>query len=131
MNGAHILNRVRDFVKKNSNKITIGPGDLKQLPPIEDLTNTRQPDEYADECINQIFKYNVMLTICYRRAIRQPNSVSQQKNMMYDDLWLHKISLSEFVHKYLNTTDDMTASQKNIAYTNMRYLAVSSAIRKS
>ena len=28
---------------------------------------------------------------------------------MYDDIWLQKISLSEFVHKYFNTTaDDFT-----------------------
>ena len=66
MNGTHILNRIREFVKRNSNKIIIGAGDVKQLPSIEDLTNTRKPDEYADECINQIFKYNVMLTICKR-----------------------------------------------------------------
>ena len=39
---------------------------------------------------------------------------------MYDDIWIHKLSLSEFVHKYFNTTGDMTASQKNIAYTKMR-----------
>ena len=50
---------------------------------------------------------------------------------MYDDMWLHKLSLSEFVHKYFNTTGDMTESQKNIAFTNMRCLTVSNAIRKS
>ena len=66
MNGTHILNKIREFVKRNPNKIIIGAGDVKQLPPIEDLTNTRKPDEYADECIDQIFKYNVMLTICKR-----------------------------------------------------------------
>ena len=46
-------------------------------------------------------------------------------------IWVHKISLSEFVHKYFHTTGDMTAFQKNIAYTNMRCLTVSNAIRKS
>ena len=50
---------------------------------------------------------------------------------MYDDIWIHKLSLSEFVHKYFKTTSDMTASQKNIAYTNMRCLTVSNAIRES
>ena len=61
MNGTHILNRIREFakqfstaefVKRNPNKVIIGAGDVKQLPPIEDLTNTRKHDEYADECIN-------------------------------------------------------------------------------
>ena len=66
MNGLHMLNRIREFVNKNPNKRIIGAGDTKQLPPIEDLTNTRKPDEYADECINQIFKYNILLTVCKR-----------------------------------------------------------------
>ena len=134
MNGTHILNRIREFIKRNPNKIIIGAGDVKQLPPIEDLTNTRKPDEYADECINQIFKYNVMLTICKRLGPQgDPTAEANRKilDMMYDDMWLHKLSLSEFVHKYFNTTGDMTESQKNIAYTNMRCLTVSNAIRKS
>ena len=36
MNGTHILNRIREFSKRNPNKIIIGAGDVKQLPPIED-----------------------------------------------------------------------------------------------
>ena len=59
MNSLYILNRIREFVNKHPEKIIIGAGDVKQLPPIEDLTNTRQPDEYADDCINQIFRYNM------------------------------------------------------------------------
>ena len=58
MNSLYILNRTREFAKQHPDKIIIGAGDVKQLPPIEDLTNTRKPDEYADDCINQIFKYN-------------------------------------------------------------------------
>ena len=50
---------------------------------------------------------------------------------MYNDMWLHKLSLSEFVHKYFNTTGDMTESRKNIAYMNMTCLTVCNAIRKS
>ena len=66
MNSLYILNRIREFVNNNPDKIIIGAGDVKQLPPIEDLTNTRKPDEYADDCINQIFKYNIKLQICKR-----------------------------------------------------------------
>ena len=61
MNSLYILNRIREFVNNNPDKIIIGVGDVKQLPPIEDLTNTRKPDEYADDCMNQIFKYNIVL----------------------------------------------------------------------
>ena len=66
-----------------------------------------------------------MLTICKRLGPQgDPTAEGNRKilDMMYDDMWLHKLSLSEFVHKYFNTTDDMTASQKNIAYTSMRVL---------
>ena len=133
-NGAHISNRIRGFVKRSPNKVTIGAGDAKQLPPIEDLTKSKKPDEYADECINQIFKYNVMLTI-YKRLGQQgdPTADGNRKTLdaMYEDMWLHKISSPEFVHKYFNTTSDNTASTKNIAYTNTRCLTVSNAIRES
>ena len=64
MNGTHILNRIREFIKRHPNKIIIGAGDVKQLPPIEDLTNTRKLDEYADECINQP---SIMLCLPYVR----------------------------------------------------------------
>ena len=84
MNSLYILNRIREFAKqfgsaefakqtgsaeftkRHPEKNIIGAGDVKQLLPIEDLTNTRKPDEYADDCINQIFKHNMMLTICKR-----------------------------------------------------------------
>ena len=71
MNSLYILNRIREFVKQHPEKIIIGAGDVKQLPPIEDLTNTRKPDEYADNCINQIIKYNMMLKICNRISITE------------------------------------------------------------
>ena len=44
MNGLHMLNRIRQFVNQNPNKIIVGAGDTKQLPPVEDLTNTRIPE---------------------------------------------------------------------------------------
>ena len=71
-----------------------------------------------------------MLTIC-KRLGPQGDPTAEANRKILDTMWLHKISLSDFVHKYFNTTDDITASQKNIAYTNMRCLTVSNAIRKS
>ena len=133
MNGLHMLNRIRQFVNKNPNKIIIGAGDTKQLPPIEDLTNTKKPDEYADECINQIFKYNILLTVCKRLGGKDDPKANENRkilNNMYDDMWLHKLPLDDFVRKYFKTTDDVTQSHNNIAYTNMRCLYVSNQIRK-
>ena len=75
-----------------------------------------------------------MLTICKRLGPQGDPTAEANRiilDMMYDDIWIHKLSLSEFVHKYFHTTGDMTKSQKNIAYTNMSCLTVSNAIRKS
>ena len=56
MANAYILNRIREFtIRYKNQKIIIGTGDTKQLPPINDLTNTQPYDTYADNCINIIF----------------------------------------------------------------------------
>ena len=91
MNSLYILNRIREFVNHSPNKIIIGAGDLKQLPPIEDLTKTRKPDEYADDCINQIFKYNIMLKVCKRLGTKDDPKANENRNRntlnrMYDDI---------------------------------------------
>ena len=133
MNGINVLNRIREFVNNNPDKIIIGAGDVKQLPPIEDLTNTRQPDEYADECINQIFKYNIFLQICKRLGAKNDPKAEKNRetlNNMYDDMWLNKLEINDFVHKYFKTTDNPMASERNIAYTNIRCLNVSNYIRE-
>ena len=133
MNGLHMLKGIRQFVNKNPNKIIIGAGDTKQLPPIEDLTNTKKPDEYADECKNQIFKDNIILAVCKRLGGKDDRKANANRiilDVMYDDMWVHKLPLVDFVRKYFKTTDDVTLSHNNIAYTNMRCLYVSNQIRK-
>ena len=111
----------------------------------EDITNTRNADEYSDECINLIFKYNVLLTICKRLGPKDDRTANKNREMldqMYNDMWIHKITRKEFVYRYFNTTDEVVEFKQlqndevvkealhNIAYTNMRCLNVSSYIRK-
>ena len=102
MNSLYILNRIREFVKQHPDKLIIGAGDVKQLPPIEDLTNTRKPDEYADDCINQIFKYTMMLKICKRLGAKDDPKANENRKIvdsMYNDLWINNISITDFVRK--------------------------------
>ena len=49
---------------------------------------------------------------------------------MYDDMWIHRIPLEEFVPKYFKVTDSVLDALHNIAYTNMRCLNASYYIRK-
>ena len=55
MSNIYIYNKIRELVKNNPDKIIIGAGDTKQLPPVNDLTNTQTHDQYADQCIDKIF----------------------------------------------------------------------------
>ena len=64
MSHEYIFSTILRCVKDNPNKVTIGAGDTKQLPPINDLTNTQQRDLYADMCIDRIFKHNIYLKVC-------------------------------------------------------------------
>ena len=66
MSNIYIYNKIREFVKNNPEKIIIGAGDTKQLQPINDLTNTQPHDQYADQCIDKIFKYCMYLKISKR-----------------------------------------------------------------
>ena len=143
MNSVYILNRIWEFAKQISSaefvittlttplKIITGAGDVKQLPPIEDLTNSRKPDEYTDDCINQISNYNMMLKICKRLGTKGDPKADENRNTlnrMYDDKRIKRIPIADFVKKYFQTTSDLMASEKNIACTNMRCRNVSSSI---
>ena len=52
---------IKQFCIDNPDKIIIATGDTSQLEPITDYTNTKIYDEYADECINIIFPYEIYL----------------------------------------------------------------------
>ena len=134
MNGLRVLNCIRGFVNSNPDKIIIGAGDVKQLLPVcDDLTNTRNAGEYSDECIDQIFKYNILLKVCKRLGPKDDPKANKNRDIldsMYDDMWIHRIPLEEFVPKCFKTTDDVTKALHNIAYTNMRCLNMSNYIRK-
>ena len=58
-NGFRLLNTIREFVENNLKVIVVGTGDGKQLKPVNELTNTQEHETYANNCINQMFKYNI------------------------------------------------------------------------
>ena len=76
MTNRHIYKKVLHFkYQHEGSKIIIGAGDTKQLEPINDLTNTQPHDEYADQCMDKIFKYNIYLKICKRIGEKDRNSI--------------------------------------------------------
>ena len=133
MASPYILNKIREFCENNPNLIIIGAGDVKQLPSIEPYTNCQNVDEYVDSCIDIIFKHNIFLKICKRVGDKDTEEGERNRKKldeMYDDWWIKKIDVEEWILKHFKMTRDVMTSENNIAYTNMRCQAVSSEVRR-
>ena len=73
----------------------------------------------------------MMLKICKRLGAKDDPKANENRNTlnrMYDDIWINRIPIAEFVRKYFKTTADLMASEKNIAYTGIRCKNVSNYI---
>ena len=126
MSNIYIYNKIRQFVKNNPDKIIIGAGDTKQLQPINDLTNTQPHDQYADKCIDKIFKYSMYLKISKRVSDDE-----QRKKLddAYTDMWIKEMPVDKWVQKHARYTSEINPHHMNIAYTNIRCKSVSDEVR--
>ena len=132
MSNLYVLNKVRLFIQHNLDKIVIATGDVKQLQGVEAMTNCQDPATYMDNCLDTIFKYNIFLTVCKRVGAKDSEEGERNRkiiNDMYDDFWEKKLPINEIIPKYFEITDDIMASEHNIAYTNIRCRNVASEIR--
>ncbi len=101
MSNEYIYGKILRFVRDNPNKIIIGAGDTKQLPPINDLTNTQQHDQYADQCIDKIFKHNIYLKVCKRIGEKDRTKLDN----LYNDFWIHQLPIADIIEKYFRYTN--------------------------
>eukprot|EP00438_Fugacium_kawagutii_P004546 Skav222288 [mRNA] locus=scaffold807:301469:304798:- [translate_table: standard] len=133
MSSPYILNKIRQFVIDNPDKIIIGAGDVKQLPSIEPYTNTQNVENYVDNCIDIIFKYNIFLKICKRVGGKDTEEGERNRkklNEIYDDFWEKDMEITPWIEKHFRYTKDVMLSENNIAYTNIRCQAVANEIRR-
>ena len=80
-----------------------------------------------------ICPYNIYLTICKRVGAKDTEEGDRNRKMIshiYDDFWVYKLPLTEIIPKYFEITDDIMASEHNIAYRNIRCRNVASEIRE-
>ena len=123
MSSPYILNKIRQFVIDNPNKIIIGAGDVKQLPSIEPFTNNQNVENYVDSCIDIIFKHNIFLKICKRVGGKDTEEGERNRNKLneiYDDFWERDMDMTQWIEKHFRYTKDVMLSENNIAYTNIR-----------
>ena len=55
MSSLYVLDKVRSFIKSNTEKIVVATGDVKQLQGVEVMTNCQNPATYIDNCLDIIF----------------------------------------------------------------------------
>ena len=128
----YVLDKVRQFINSNPDKMVIATGDVKQLQGVEVLTNCQDPATYIDNCLDIIFKYNIFLTICKGVGAKDSEEGDINReiiNNMYNDFWVKMLPVEEIIPKYFETTDDIMASEHNIAYTNIGCRNVANEIR--
>ena len=126
-NGLRVLNTIREFVENNPKLIVVATGDGKQLKPVNELTNTQEHETYANNCINQIFKYNIFLKECKRLKTQEDK---ETLNKIYEDIFTNNIKASELILKYFSFTTVINENEKNVAYLNDTCKEVSNEIRR-
>ena len=112
----------------NKEEIIIGTADGKQLTPINDLTNVNNHEKYLNDCLNQIFNYKIYLNISKRLKTEEDKI---KLSNIYNDIWIHKLPIPEIVEKYVEITDDIIASEHNVAYTSAKCKQVSNTVRNN
>ena len=123
----NVYSKMKEFVEKNNDKIIIATGDCMQLKPVQELTNTKDYHEYANEIIDNIFPYKINLKICKR--LNSQEDRDKLKNIM-DDIFVNKLPINKIIEKYFSYTDDIRGSKNNIAFLNNTCKNVSNEIRK-
>ena len=102
-------------------------GDVSQLEPINALTNTQDYDTYADQCINNIFPYEIYLL--ENERLKKPEDKIKLENIR-QDLFINNLSTTQIIKKYFKCTTDITQSVKNVAYKNDTCEVISKHIRR-
>ena len=126
-NGLRVLNTIREFVENNPKLIVVATGDGKQLKPVNELTNTQEHETYANNCIDQIFKYNIFLKECKRLKTQADK---ETLNKIYEDIFTINIKASELILKYFDYTTVINENENNVAYLNDTCKEVSNEIRR-
>ena len=90
--------KIKQFVEHNKkDKIIIATGDGKQLKPVQELTNTRDHEEFTNEIIENIFDYRINLKICKRLHTEEDRAKLHNIKI---DFFENKLSVKQIIDKY-------------------------------
>ena len=127
-NDGYMYSRIKRFAEQHKHeKIILAMGDTDQLPTITPLSNTKPFQLYADECMKQIFKYEIILKEC-KRLTKEEDRI-KLKNIKHD-IFVNKLPFQTIIEKYFSYADGIELCYNNIAYENETCRKVSNQIRK-
>ena len=92
-----------------------------------DTTNTKDHQEYMNDCIDQMFEYNIWLRICKR--LKSEEDRVKLESIRRDLLETEK-PIKEVVEGYFKHTDKIEMCENNIAYTNETCRKIASEVRR-
>ena len=104
-----MMARIKKYCLANPDKIIIATGDTCQLNPINPLTNQFKHAEYADNCINQIFQYEIYLEENKRLKL---DSDKQKLKNVKTELFNNDIPAETTIRKHFKFTTTVTQSRK-------------------
>ena len=79
------------------------------------------------------FKNDIFLKICKRVGGKDTEEGERNRRKLddiYNDLWIKDMPIKEWIDKHFKFTNDVMASENNIAYTKFRCQAVANEVRK-
>ena len=123
------LSKIKKLCLNNPNKIIIATGDTCQIEPITELSNQKDYDIYANECVNNIFNVDVILKIPKR--IKGEEQIKFIANLRID-IFSNTGDVNkrlEMIKKIKFKTTNKTFTPNNIAYFNSTCKKVSNNIR--
>eukprot|EP00438_Fugacium_kawagutii_P027024 Skav232522 [mRNA] locus=scaffold1096:1054611:1057742:- [translate_table: standard] len=115
-----------DFERKHPDKIILATGDTNQLKSPEHISNVVPFEEYANHCINLIFKKNIMLYECKRvKTVEDRQMIKDVKRLIYDGLPFQTI-----IDRHFGWTEEILMTDNSIGYTNRTCRVVSKRVRE-
>ena len=121
------LAKILRYANRHPDKIVLSTGDENQLEPVEPMTNTHADVEaYSNECVNQIFPYQLYLR--ENKRLR----TSEDKQTLRDfkrDIFNEDIPIETTVRKYFPVLE-RSETDFNIAYYNDTCATVARMVRR-
>jgi len=100
--GTYNLNLVNQFMKEHTHIQFFASGDVSQLPPIENINNVQDIDEYYNNIIYSLFPNSITLKINKRHKKEQAQKLKDIKKDLFSD-----VSIRDIIKKYnLKTFSD-------------------------